>query len=389
MSPVGIFLVFLGLGCRAFGGPVAHLALFRHEFVTRRGWLGEHTYSDLIALCQFLPGPTSSQVGMLLGWRQAGLGGLVAAWLGFTLPAAIIMIVAATVLTRLDLSTAAAWIHGMHIAVFAIVAGAVVSMWSVLCADRWRSGLALAAAAAVLVAPEPWMQLPIVALAGVLGWWLPTTAVEKSHQAEDKSHEAVRRTPSRGLVMICVALALAGLLLLPRLGDGWTATLADLFRTGALVIGGGHVVLPLLSTALVDSGRLPEELLMSGYGLAQVVPGPMFSVAGFIATSMHGPWLGALGVIAIFLPGALLALIVLPVWERLRRNASARRISAGLCAGVVGLLLAALYDPIAMQALQTSSDAALACAALAALTLRTPAWLLVPACAAWCGLVSG
>jgi len=379
VKPARLFLVFLGLGCRAFGGPIAHLAVFRHEFVERRAWLGERDYADLVALCQFLPGPTSSQVGMLIGWRQAGGAGLLAAWLGFTLPAACLMIAAGLTINQLNVATAAPWLHGMQIAVLAIVAGALATMWRGLCTDRWRAALALVTAAAVLAAPQAWMQLPILACAGILGYWLPATA------SDDRTEPAIA-TPSRPLVLLCIAVLAAGLLALPLLSCEWGRTVSDLFRTGSLVIGGGHVVLPLLSGALIDTGRMSTDTLLAGYGVAQIVPGPMFSIAGFIGTVLHGPWFGALAIGAIFLPGGLLAVAALPMWERLRRQRTARRIADGLCAGVVGLLLAALYDPIAAHALRHAGDAALACLAIAAVVWRVPPWLIVPACAAWTGL---
>lgn len=384
MDALRVFWIFLLLGSRSFGGPVAHLALFRHEFVSRRGWLGEHAYADLVALCQFLPGPSSSQVGMLLGWRRAGLAGLAAAWLGFTLPGATLMVIAGLWLTDLDPALSAPWIHGMKIAVLAIVAGAVVAMWRQLCVDRWRGALALLCAAAVLAVPHSWLQLPILAGAGLLGWLLPARAVD------DTTPEAMP-TPPRAMAVLCLILLAAGLALLPLLGSSWGRTAGDFFRTGSLVIGGGHVVLPLLTVDVVEAGRLPAGTFLAGYGLVQAMPGPMFNIAGFLGAALHGPGLagmlgGMLAIVAIFLPGALLILAVLPAWERLRHLPIVRRIADGLCAGVVGLLLAALYDPVATSALHQPYDAACACLALAALQLRAPPWALVPACAglAWC-----
>lgn len=374
MTPWRVFTAFLVLGCRCFGGPVAHLAIFRQEFVVRRAWLGERAYADLVALCQFLPGPTSSQVGMLLGWRQAGSAGLLAAWLGFTLPSALLMIAAGLAAGRLDAIAAAPWLHGMKLAVIAIVAGAVAAMWQGLCRDRWRAGLALATAAAVLSAPQAWMQLPILAAAGLAGWLLPggETAAAPAEAG---------RVPSRGAVATCLALLAAGLFALPLLAAPPATLCADLFRSGSLVVGGGHVVLPLLSGAMVETGHVPAETLLLGYGLAQVVPGPMFSLAAFIGTVEYGPWAGLLATIAIFAPGALIVLAALPAWDSLLRHAGARRVADGLGAGVVGLLLAALYDPLATGSLHGPGDAAAVCLACAALLLRCPAWLLVPACA--------
>ncbi len=374
MHPLRVFLTFLGLGCRCFGGPVAHLAYYREAFVVRRGWLDERAYADLVALCQFLPGPTSSQVGMLIGWRQGGYAGMGAAWLGFTLPSALLMIGAALAIERIDPLAAQPWMHGMKLAVLAIVAQAVAGMWRGLCTDRWRAALALATAAAVLAVPQAWLQLPILAAAGFAGLLLPSTATT-GPLAEPGP------TPTRLAMILCLGLLAVGLFALPLIAAPQATTCADLFRTGSLVIGGGHVVLPLLTGAMVETGRLPGETLLVGYGLAQIVPGPMFSIAAFIGTVLHGVWGGVLATIAIFLPGALLGIAALPAWERLRHQRTTRRIADGLGAGVVGLLIAVLYDPVAASALQASGDAALACLALAALLLRCPAWLLVPACA--------
>lgn len=374
MSPLRVLAVFLGLGCRSFGGPIAHLALFRSEFVERRAWLSERAYADLVALCQFLPGPTSSQVGMALGWRQAGLAGLVAAWLGFTLPGATVMIAAGLWLAALAPATAAPWIHGMKISVLAIVAAAAAAMWRQLCPHRAHGTVALLTAAAVLLAPAAWLQLPILALAGLAGWWLPPREVE--------SEPAAPAAGGRTTAIVCLLLLALGLIALPLLAGPWARTAADLFRTGSLVVGGGHVVLPLLAGDVVASGRLPSETLLAGYGLAQAIPGPMFSIAGYLGAALHGGALGGiLGIVCIFLPGALLLLATLPAWERLRRRAAVRRIADGLCAGVVGLLIAALYDPVAVSAIHAPADAALACVALAAVLLKVPAWAVVAGCA--------
>lgn len=387
MPALRVFRIFLSLGCRSFGGPVAHLALFRQEFVERRAWLDERAYADHVALCQFLPGPTSSQVGMLLGWGQAGLRGLVAAWLGFTLPGALLLIAAGLWLPGIDPAVLAPWLHGMKVAVLAIVAGAVAAMWKQLCSDRWRGALALAAATTVLAAPLAWMQLPILALVGLAGYLLPAR--------DDSSLQTTAlHLPGRGMAVTCLLLFAGGLLLLPLLASPWGQTAAELFRTGSLVVGGGHVVLPLLSAEMVDSGRLPAGTFLAGYGLAQAVPGPLFNIAGFLGAGLHGPgWSGVLGgvlaVVMIFLPGALLVLAALPLWEASRRSPYIRRIADGLCAGVVGLLIAALYDPVATSAIHAPRDAALACLALAALLLRVPPWLLVPACAGTAWAFSG
>lgn len=387
MGALRVFWIFLSLGCRSFGGPVAHLALFRHEFVERRAWLDERAYADRVALCQFLPGPSSSQVGMLLGWSQAGLPGLIAAWLGFTLPGALLLIAAGLWLPTIDPLVLAPWLHGMKIAVLAIVAGAAAAMWRQICSERWRGGLALATAAAVLAAPQPWMQLPILAGAGLAGCLLPLPP-------DAAAPGGPPRQPGRTTVLVCILLFVAGLLLLPLIASPWGRTASDVFRTGSLVVGGGHVVLPLLAADVVDSGRLPAGTFLAGYGLVQALPGPLFNVAGFVGAGMHGPgWSGVLGgmlaLCAIFLPGALLVLAALPAWQAMRRSPALRRVADGLCAGVVGLLIAALYDPVATSAIHVPLDAALTCLALAALLLRVPPWLLVPACAGLGWLVSG
>jgi chromate transporter len=380
MGPGAVFAAFLALGCRAFGGPVAHLALFREALVARRGWIGERDYADTVALCQFLPGPTSSQVGMLIGWRLAGWRGLLAAWFGFTLPGAMLMIAAGCWAGSLDAAAAAPALHGVKIAVFAVVAMACTAMWRQLCTDRWRSALALATAAAVLAAPAAWWQIPALAAAGAAGWLLPARPL-----AEDG--DAPARSPGRTAAWLCLALCLAGLALLPLAAGAWAATTGAMFSSGALVFGGGHVVLPLLSGAVVESGRMDAGTFLAGYGLVQAMPGPLFNIAGYLGAALHGPGAagvlgGALAVVAIFLPGALLAVAALPAWSALRRHAGARRIADGLCAGVVGLLAAALWDPVASSAILGMRDAAWACAALAALVAGLPSWALVALCAA-------
>lgn len=386
MGPGAVFLAFLALGCRAFGGPVAHLALFRETLVARRGWISERDYADTVALCQFLPGPTSSQVGMLIGWRLAGWRGLLAAWLGFTLPGAALLIAAGCWAAALDPAAVAPALHGVKLAVLAIVAVACAAMWRQLCTDRWRSALALATAAAVIAAPSAWWQIPALALAGAAGWLLPARPVAA---ADDVS----KRSPGHGAAWLCLLLCLAGLVLLPLAAGAWAATASAMFSSGALVFGGGHVVLPLLSGAVVDGGRMDAGTFLAGYGLVQAMPGPLFNVAGYLGAALHGPGAsgvlgGALAVVAIFLPGALLAVAALPAWDALRRHAGARRVADGLCAGVVGLLLAALWDPVASSAILAPRDAAWACAALAALVAGLPSWALVALCAGL-GLLSG
>ncbi|MDP2417697.1 MAG: chromate efflux transporter [Hydrogenophaga sp.] len=397
---LGVFLVFLRLGCTSFGGPVAHLAFFRTEFVERRRWLDEHRYADLVALCQFLPGPASSQVGMVLGWQRAGWGGLTAAWLGFTLPSALLMVGFAYGVTQLAaLQTLPLWqgaLQGLKVAAVAVVAQAVWGMARSLCPDAARRALALAAAALALGVPwwtgdgTAWGQLLAMAVSAFAGlvWgadWLNPATTDPS--AETDPGFGLPRAAGWVALLLLVA-ALLGLPLWAAGGDSALLAQVDgFFRAGALVFGGGHVVLPLLQSSVVPSGAVSTTDFLAGYGAAQAMPGPLFAFSAYLGAAMNpavlgqlAPWQGgALMLLAVFAPALLLVVGLLPFWDTLRQRAGVRTAMVGMNAGVVGLLLAALVNPVWPSAIHGLPDLALAVAALLAL-LRwrlSPLWVVL------------
>jgi len=388
-----VFLTFLRLGLTSFGGPVAHLAYFRAELVERRRWLGDARYSELLALCQFLPGPASSQLGMALGMTRAGLWGALAAWVGFTLPSAAALLLFAQTLSAHPALAAAGWVHGLKVVAVAVVAQAVWAMARSLCPDRPRAALAMLAALFTLLAPTAAAQLVALLLCGLLGlWWLRDTragaAVSDANDAIAAPAIAVSR--SLAVVALVVFFALLGVLPLWAAGTGSPAlsAMGGVYRAGALVFGGGHVVLPLLEASVVPAGLVSQGDFLAGYGAAQAVPGPLFSFAAYLGALLPGTWHGMTGALlllcAIFLPGFLVLLGTLPFWEVLRQRQGMRRAMAGVNAGVVGLLLSALYDPVWTGAIHSRADAALALAAWALLSLARlpPVWVVAFAAAA-------
>lgn len=378
-----IFVAFLHLGLTAFGGPVAHLAYFRDEFVHRRRWLSDAAYADLVALCQFLPGPASSQVGLALGLQRAGYRGALAAWCGFTLPSAILMILFALGLAEFGQSLPHGLLTGLKIVAVAVVAQAVWGMGRSLCPDWPRRLLALLGAALLLAWPGVAGQLTVI-VGGALGGLALGAAVPAA------GPERLAAGIGRRDALLWLTLFAAGLLGLPWLATTFAAptlALVDAFyRAGALVFGGGHVVLPLLQTAMIDLGRVDNETFLAGYGVAQAVPGPLFTFAAFLGaagSATPNGWTGGLlALLAIFAPAFLLLAGALPFWDALRANARARAALAGINAAVVGILLAALYDPVWTGAIHGPRELALAAVALAALTWgRQPPWRVVAGCA--------
>ena len=377
-----VFRVFLRLGLTSFGGPVAHVGYFRDEFVSRRRWLGERSFADLVALCQFLPGPASSQLGMALGLSRAGYAGALAAWAGFTLPSAIALILFALGVARLGDAMPSGTLQGLKVVAVAVVAQAVWGMARNLCRGIARLAIAAVAAGLVLFVASPWTQVGVIVAAGVAGATLLRQSSPPAH--EPLSIGISRRAGALWLVLFFALLA--GLPLAAQLLPGHTVAMIDAFyRTGSLVFGGGHVVLPLLQAEVVTPGWVSEETFVAGYGAAQAVPGPLFTFAAFLGASMHAApsgWSGgAIALGAIFLPAFLLVAGALPFWEALRHNARMQAALAGVNAAVVGLLLAALYRPVWTSAIHGPGDVLLAAAALAALVvLKLPPWLVVAAC---------
>lgn len=385
-----VLSAFLRLGLTSFGGPVAHLGYFREEFVTRRRWLDDRSYADLVALCQFLPGPASSQVGIAIGLSRAGYPGAFAAWFGFTMPSAIALVVFAYGVSSLGEDAGTGWLHGLKVAAVAVVAQAVLGMMRTLTPDRVRATMAVAAMAIVLALPSAWSQIAAIALGALFGLALLPSEVSVDH---DTLSLRVSRTMGASLLIVFFAL-LIGLPLLAAIIPAQSVKLFDAFyRAGSLVFGGGHVVLPLLQAAVVPQGWVSNEAFLAGYGAAQAVPGPLFTFAAYLGAVMTltpNGWVGAtLCLVAIFLPSFLLVIGALPFWENLRRRTGARAALAGVNAAVVGLLLAALYNPIWTVGINSAGDFALASAAFFLLFMwQAPPWLVVVLSAAAGGLMA-
>jgi chromate transporter len=382
-QPIGraaeVFRVFLRLGLTSFGGPIAHIGYFRHEFVERRKWLDEQAYADLVALCQFLPGPASSQVGFSLGLMRAGYGGALAAWTGFTLPSAIVLVLFAYGASALSGPVGGGLVHGLKLVAVAIVAQAVWGMARALCPDRIRASIAVVAALLILFSASSIAQIGAILLGGIAG-----LALCRAEQSTGVSHFAVPVSRAVGLAALAVfSVLLIGLPVLARLSpDSGIALFEAFYRSGALVFGGGHVVLPLLEREVVDGRWLDRDTFLAGYGLVQALPGPLFSFAGFVgAAQTYGPrgiTGGLIALFAIYLPSLLLITGVLPFWDRLKREARARGAVAGAGATVVGVLAAALWDPVLTTTVQRPSDWALVAAAYIFLQVaKLPPWLVV------------
>ncbi|MEY9185526.1 chromate transporter [Bradyrhizobium sp. USDA 326] len=346
-SPAEVLLIFLKLGLTCFGGPIAHIGYFRDEFVVRRKWIDEHAYADLVGLCQFLPGPASSQVGFSIGLMRAGYLGALAAWTGFTLPSAVILVLFAYGASALSGSVGAGLLHGLKLTAVAIVAQAVWGMARNLCPDRERASIAVIAALIILFSTASIAQIGAIVLGGLAGLWLCRSEVPAT-----TGHVEIRVSRTVGLITLGMFfLLLAGLPALRGLTGSTGVALFDAFyRSGALVFGGGHVVLPLLREAFVAPGWLSDDAFLAGYGAAQAVPGPLFTFAAYLGTVVspepHGLAGAALGLIGIFLPGILILLGALPFWDTFRKGAGAQAMMRGVNAAVVGVLGAALYDPL-------------------------------------------
>ena len=377
-SALEVLRVAARLGVTSFGGPVAHLGYFHQEYVVRRKWLDERTYADLVALCQFLPGPASSELGIAIGIGRAGVLGGVMAWLGFTLPSATAMVLFALIVRHTG-ALNAPWLHGLQIVAVAVVALAVWQMGQRLASDRPRATIAVLAAVVILAWPTPLIQVAVIVGAGIVGWrLLPATAVEA---------EAPRLAPfGRRLATGCWALyfgLLVGLPIARQFVHDHTLALVDSFyRAGALVFGGGHVVLPLLQAAVVKPGWVTNGQFLAGYGAAQAVPGPLFTFAAYLGAiekpAPNGIIGGAVALIAIFLPSFLLVMGTLPFWNVLRTRADLRSALEGINASVVGLLLAALYHPIWTTAITSTTAFSLALVSFALLAWwRVPPWMVV------------
>lgn len=374
-----VFLVFLRLGLTSFGGPIAHLGYFRDELVVRRKWLDEAGYADLVALCQFLPGPASSQVGFALGLLRAGPLGAFAAWVMFSLPSALILLLFAFGASLFEGTLGEGFLHGLKLVAVAVVAHAVWGMARSLCPDKIRAAIALAGVLIVVFAAGALGQVAAIVMGGVAGWiWCRADEAIKPAQF---SFPVSRRFGVGALMLFF--LLLAGLPLLLRVYPAQPLALFEAFyRSGALVFGGGHVVLPLLEASVVAPGWVSEADFLAGYGAAQAVPGPLFTFATFLGASTASGSAGLvaalLATIAIFLPGFLLVIGVLPFWDRLRTYAGMQAVMRGTNAAVVGILGAALYDPVWTSAILRPVDFAVALVGFLLLSIwKLPAWQVV------------
>lgn len=374
---VEVFLVFLRLGLTSFGGPVAHLGYFHREFVEKMKWISDHEYADLVALCQFLPGPASSQVGMAIGLKRAGYAGALAAWVGFTFPSAIMLILFGLGISHFQLGTS--WLHGLKIVAVAIVAQAIWSMAIKLCPDKERVLIAVLASCVSLIMPSALSQLVVLVVGGILGIFI----FRGSLDMPERSMGTLVRARDGVIFLLAFFVLLLFLPIAAKLFGTQSLQLFDSFyRTGSLVFGGGHVVLPLLQMEVVPKGWVSNEIFMAGYGAAQAVPGPLFSFAAYLGAVSSVPpsgWLGAMiCLVALFLPSFLLIVGIQPFWERIRQYHRVRFAMAGLNAAVVGLLVAAFYNPVWTSAIFSFKDFALAVIYFILLVRwKFPSWLVV------------
>jgi len=374
-SLLEILIVSTRLGFTSFGGPIAHLGYFHEEYIRRRKWMDEKSYADLVALCQFLPGPASSQVGIGIGVMRAGILGGIVSFLGFTLPSVIALIIFALLLNSFGF-TDAGWIHGLKIVAVVVVAHAILGMAKNLTPDVKRKTIALFAIVVTLLWQTAFTQVGVILLAGFVGFFI------YRHHTFDDSSENMKFPISHRLAVICLTLFFGLLIALPFLREAtnlsWVAMFDSFYRAGSLVFGGGHVVLPLLEREFVPTGWLSEEQFLAGYGAAQAVPGPLFTFAAYIGAVINGWQGGLLATVAIFLPAFLLILGTLPFWNTLRRNPKIKGALMGVNAAVVGILIAALYHPIWTSSILSAIDFAFAAVLFSMLVFwKLPPWVIV------------
>ena len=376
-----IFAIALRLGLTSFGGPIAHIGFFRQEYVENRKWLSERRFSDLVALCHFLPGPTSSQVGIAVGITRGGLLGGLLAWIAFTLPSAAVLIAFGFGVAEFDTLLEDDWLRGLKIAAVAVVAQALWGMGTTLAPDKARATVAIAAAIAILLSPFIFSIVAVIVIAGAFGWWRFQNYVDETDA--DTGTYSIWKPLAIGCAIL-FALILIGLPIFARqIVDYDILDIFDsFFRSGSLVFGGGHVVLPTLESEVVENGWVTTEQFIAGYGASQAIPGPLFTFSAYLGTVMDiGP--GGIGgaliaLIAIFLPSFLLVIAILPFWHRLSEAKRFRAALVGINAAVVGILAAALFDPVWTSSVKEPTDFALAAAAFALLMFwKLPSWLVV------------
>ncbi|BAK17748.1 chromate transport protein ChrA [Solibacillus silvestris StLB046] len=371
---IEIFLVSTRLGLTSFGGPTAHLGYFYEEYVRRRKWVDEKSYADLVALCQFLPGPSSSQVGIGIGILRAGIIGGITSFIGFTFPSVVALIALALVMTGLDVGNAG-WIHGLKIVAVAIVAHAIIGMAKSLTPDLKRKAIAILAMLVTLLWQTAFSQVGVILIAAFIGYLL---LKQEDDGGVVKSYFPV----SKQVGGICLLLFFSLLVALPLLKEAtglyWVAMFDSFYRTGSFVFGGGHVVLPLLENEFVPTGWINEEAFLAGYGVTQAVPGPLFTFAAYLGTVMNGWQGGVVATVAIFLPAFLLVIGALPFWDQLRNHPKITGAVMGVNAAVIGILIAALYSPIWMSSILEVKDFALVVILFSMLAYwKLPPWIVV------------
>lgn len=387
VKPWRVFFIFLRLGLLSFGGPVAHIGYFRTEFVGRRKWLSDQQYTDLVALCNFLPGPASSQIGLAIGLLKGGYRGALSAWAGFTLPSAILMVLFAYGVSSSHTATFIQVAAGLKIVAVAVVAHAVWGMAQSLCRGKVQIALTVISTATLLLVSSAQVQILLILLSGLCGRLLIAHSPQQNSQSTDFFSFDFN---ARRLSLLCLAVFAILLVLLPILSlltqSSAVSLFEDFYRVGSLVYGGGHVVLPLLQTEVVDAGLISKDTFLAGYGAAQAVPGPLFTFSAFLgaanSSDVNGIYGAVLCLCAIFLPAFLLVAGTLPFWAKLRNNGQMRSVLAGVNACVVGILVAALYDPLWTTTIVSPVEFILALLCFVALTfMKAPSWLIVAICA--------
>ncbi|MFS0876426.1 chromate transporter [Solibacillus isronensis] len=373
-SLIEIFLVSTRLGLTSFGGPTAHLGYFHEEYVRRRKWMDEKSYADLVALCQFLPGPSSSQVGIGIGIIRAGILGGITSFIGFTFPSVVVLITFALLMTGIDVGNAG-WIHGLKIVAVAIVAHAIIGMAKSLAPDLKRKAIAIFALLVTLLWQTAFSQVGVILIAACIGYLL---LKQKNNRAGVQSRFPVSKRVGGFCLLLFVGLLVALPLLKEATGSYWLAMFDSFYRSGSFVFGGGHVVLPLLEKAFVPTGWMSEEAFLAGYGVTQAVPGPLFTFAAYIGTVKNGWQGGVVATVAIFLPAFLLVIGALPFWDQLRNHPKITGAIMGVNAAVIGILITALYTPIWTSSILEAKDFALAVILFSMLAYwKLPPWIVV------------
>lgn len=382
-SPITLFLIFLKLGCTSFGGPVAHLAYLHAEFVQQRKWMSDKTYADLVSFCQFLPGPASSQVVIALGFYRCGLLGGLGAWFGFCLPSVVLLILFAQGITSLDTSYSLKLIQGLKIVAVAIVAKALWQMANKLCTTRALISLMALSCISVLIFSGTYTQVIVIIVSGLIGGLLlHSTETSQLKSDETKLYGFFISKKFAVLIFIFFCALIAFSIFFNSNESLWLSTFSVFFKSGSIVFGGGHVVLPLLESEIVPRQWLPQDLFMAGYGAAQAIPGPLFTFASYLGANIpifSNIWLSGIWcLLCIYTPSFLLVYCGLPFWEKLRHNKKVQSSLIAINAAVVGLLLSALYDPVWKEAIKSSTDFTVALTGFILLKFwNFPVWLMV------------